>query len=180
VNVVLIGYRGTGKSTVARLLAEMLGRRVFTTDAEIVRRVGCPIPEFVAREGWDRFREVEAEVCREAGSLDGWIIDAGGGVVVRPENVEALRATGRVVWLTAHPDTLAARIGHCTQRPSLTGRKSFLEEIEEVLEERRPLYRSAAHLTVDTDNRTPKEVAEEIAELLRELGNGDQGPGSRV
>ncbi|MBI4560048.1 MAG: shikimate kinase [Candidatus Hydrogenedentes bacterium] len=165
-NVVLIGYRGTGKSTVARLLAEQTGRRLVSTDEEIVRRVGCSIADYVNRHGWERFRDVESEVAREVGALDDTVIDAGGGIILRPENVAALKTKGPLIWLRAEPATIANRIKDSADRPSLTGAKTFLEEIAEVLETRTPLYQAAADLTIDTDNRSPEEVACEIVRIM--------------
>ncbi len=161
-NLVLIGYRGTGKSTVAKLLAERLHRRVVSMDADIVARAGASIPELVEQHGWEHFRNLESELCRELSARDGLIIDAGGGVILRAQNVEAFKATGVVVWLTAEVTTIVRRIGGDTQRPSLTGTKSFIEEIEEVLRERLPKYRAAADHVVPTDGRTPQEVADAI------------------
>jgi shikimate kinase len=124
------------------------------------------VASFVAREGWERFREVESEVCWDLASQDGLVIATGGGVVTRPENVAALRAKGRLFWLKAEPATIAERIRRCEERPSLTGTKSFLDEIEEVLEARTPLYRAAAQYEIDTDGRSVTEVAEEVLRLF--------------
>jgi shikimate kinase len=161
-NVVLIGYRGTGKSTVARLLAVRLGRTAISTDAEIVKRAGQSIPEIVAQHGWEYFRDLESQVCREAADGDRLVIDTGGGAILRAANVEALKKTGRLFWLKASVSTIASRIGADTQRPSLTGTKSFIEEIEEVLQERTPKYEAAADHIVETDHRSIDRIADEI------------------
>jgi shikimate kinase len=166
-NIVLIGYRGSGKSSVGRILAKRLGRPLISTDAEVVRRAGRPIPEIVARSGWDHFRDLESDVCRELAGKDGLIIDTGGGAILKTQNVEVLKSNGRLFWLTAEIPTITGRIGSDTQRPSLTGTKSFTEEIEEVLRERRPKYQAAADHVIPTDGRTPAEVAETI---LAQLG----------
>ncbi len=168
-NLVLIGYRGTGKSVVAKLLAERTGRPVVSLDEEIVRRIGCSIPAYVAKFGWEAFRDVEQEVAAEVSGRDGLIVDAGGGVVTRRANVDVLRNHGRVIWLTADPATIVARIQDDRNRPSLTGDKSFLDEVEEVLAARTPLYADAAHLQVDTAGQTPLEVAEWILRLVPDL-----------
>lgn len=165
-NVVLIGYRGTGKSTVADLVAARLGLTVMSTDAEIVRRTGQSIPELVAQYGWDRFRRLEAELCQELKDQEGLVIDTGGGIVLHSANITALKAHGRVFWLTAEVPTIAARIGTDTQRPSLTGTKSFVEEIEEVLAQRRPLYQAAADAVIPTDHYSPQHVADMIIAQL--------------
>jgi len=165
-NVVLIGYRGTGKSTVGRRLAARLGRTVVSTDLEIVKRAGAGIPDIVAQHGWDYFRDLESQVCRELADRDGLVIDTGGGAILREQNVEALKKTGVLFWLTASIGTIRKRIGRDTQRPSLTGTKSFIDEIQEVLHERTPKYQAAAHHVVETDGRSIKQVVDEILARL--------------
>ena len=165
-NVVLIGYRGTGKSTVGRIVAARLGRSVVSTDVEVVRIAGRGIPEIVAQHGWDYFRDLESQVCRELAGRDGLVIDAGGGAILRAQNVEALKNRGIFFWLTASGDTIARRIGRDTQRPSLTGTKSFVEEIQEVLRERTPKYEAVADHIIATDGRSVVQIADEILARL--------------
>lgn len=160
--VILIGYRGTGKSSVARLVAARLDLEVFGMDGEIVRRAGKPVPEIVAERGWPGFRDLEEEVCRDAVARDDVVIDCGGGVIERPRNIEALSAAGSVFWLKARPETIVARIGGDTQRPSLTGAESFTDEVVEVLTRREPLYAELARYTIDTDALTPEAIVEQI------------------
>lgn len=164
-NLVLVGYRGTGKSTIAQLLGQTLGLPVRSLDAEIVARAGKTIPEIVADGGWDAFRDLESEVVRDAAAGDGLILDCGGGAVLRAANVSALRARGFVVWLTAPIETLAARIAGDANRPSLTG-KPVADEVREVMAIREPLYRAAAHAVVETHTGTPEECAARIAGLF--------------
>ena len=171
-NVVLIGYRGTGKSTVAELVARDLGLRVVCLDAELQREAGKSIPEVVQARGWPGFRDLEAQIVRRFAALDGQVIDCGGGVVEREANYEPLRAAGPVFWLQASTPTIVARIQGDTQRPSLTGAKSFTDEVAEVLERRSPLYRRLAHHEVATDNCTPAEIAAEIVKMARPFGPG--------
>jgi shikimate kinase len=162
-NLVLIGYRGTGKSTVAKLLARQLGMEVISLDDEIVRQAGRSIPEIVAAHGWPHFRDLESEVNERVSRRDNLIIDAGGGVILRAANVENLRRNGVLFWLRASVPVIVARIEGGTQRPALTAGKSFTEEVEEVLRERTPLYEAAAHHQIDTDALSPEQVAAEIA-----------------
>lgn len=169
-NIVLIGYRGAGKSTVAGLLASDLRMPQVCLDEEIVRRAGKRIPEIVADHGWEAFRDLESEVVEAYGENDGWVIDAGGGVILREKNVQNLRRNGTLIWLTAPPSVLIKRIKDDTERPALKDGKTFLEEVEEVLEERLPLYRSAAHRTIDVSDLAPAEVASRIQAMLREEG----------
>lgn len=171
-NLILIGYRGAGKSSVGRLLAERLGWDLISTDAEIVRKAGLPIPDIVQRFGWDHFRNLESAVCRELADKDHLVIDTGGGAILRPENVDSLKATGSLVWLTVEVRTIIERIGGDTQRPSLTGAKSFTDEVEEVLRERQPKYQAAADHIVATDEKSLSEVADTIMALLQTRSSG--------
>lgn len=161
-NIVLIGYRGTGKSTVGTILASRLGRELVSTDAEVIKRARLTIPEIVQQSGWERFRDLESEVCRDLAAKDGLIIDTGGGAILRQLNVASLKKSGKLFWLTASVETIAARIGGDTQRPSLTGTKSFIEEIQDVLSERTPKYHAAADHTIATDGQSAEQVADRI------------------
>jgi shikimate kinase len=165
-NIVLVGYRGTGKSTVGRLLAARLGRELVSTDAEIVKRAQRSIPEIVAQKGWEHFRDLESDICREFASRDQLVIDTGGGAILRVQNVEALKKNGTVFWLTASVETIAKRIGSNNQRPSLTGTKSFVDEIQDVLRERTPKYQAAADHRIATDNRSVNQLVETILTLI--------------
>lgn len=165
-NIVLIGYRGGGKSTVAKLLASALQMPQVCLDEEIVKRAGRRIPEIVATHGWEHFRDLETEVVEIYAKKDEWIIDAGGGVVLREKNVLSLRRNGTLIWLTAPPSVLSQRIHGDSERPALKQGRTFLEEVEEVLQERLPLYGSAAHWTIDTADVSPEEVCRRIQRML--------------
>lgn len=164
-NIVLIGYRGTGKSTIANILSARLKWPTFNLDKAIVEEAGMSIPQIVKNHGWEFFREIESRMVCRAGKKDRTIIDAGGGVVVRFDNVTILRQNGVIIWLKANPETIVGRIREDTQRPSLTG-KTFLEEIEEVLSERTPKYQESADYEIETNHLSPKGVAEKIFECL--------------
>ncbi len=166
-NVVLVGYRGTGKSVVAKRLAGAFGLRVVSLDQELEGKAGKSIPTIVEEIGWSGFRDLEEEIVRTHAALDGQVIDCGGGVIEREANFAVLRSAGTVVWLRADTGTIVQRIAGDTQRPSLTGTKSFTEEVAEVLERREPLYKRIAHLEVNTDGRTVEQVAVEIERRLR-------------
>jgi shikimate kinase len=170
VNLILIGYRGTGKSAIARKLAGILKRQVVSLDQEITRLASMPIPDIVAAHGWNHFRDLEEQVCREFTAKEDLIIDCGGGVVEREANFTSLRSGGKVFWLRATPATIVGRIGGDTMRPSLTGTRTFTEEVEEVLQRRTPLYERLAHTTLDTDGRSLDDLAATIA---RRFGAAD-------
>jgi len=165
VNIVLIGYRGTGKSHVGRLLAEKLSFPYVSIDKAIVSRAGMSITEIVNQFGWPGFRDREALEVREISVWDSIVIDTGGGVVERPENIELLRDNGCLIWLKASVATIVSRIEGGSDRPALTDGKSFTEEVTEVLERRIPLYRNAAMHEIDTDELSPEEIAEQIVML---------------
>ena len=165
-NIVLVGYRGTGKSTVGRLLAARLGLDLVSTDAEIVKRAQRTIPEIVAQEGWEYFRDLESSICRELAGRDQLVIDTGGGAILRAQNVEALKKNSTVVWLTASVETIAKRIGGDRQRPSLTGTNSFVDEIQDVLRERTPKYQAAADHSIATDDQSINQLVEALLTLV--------------
>lgn len=166
-NVALIGYRGTGKSHVARLLAERLGLSRISLDQAIAGRAGMTIPQIVEKYGWPGFRDLETQEVRHASACDGLVIDCGGGVIERPENIELLRANSRIIWLKASVPVIVDRIGGDDGRPALTAGKSFTEEVAEVLERRTPLYAAAAEMVIDTDRLTPEDIADRIAAFLK-------------
>jgi len=164
-NISLIGYRGTGKSVVGEILSNRLQMKCIGMDARIVEKAGMSIPEIVESQGWSAFRDIESEVVRELANHDNIIIDTGGGVIERPENIDILKASSCIVWLKASTGAIVSRIQGDTERPSLTGEKSFTEEVKEVLERRTPIYASAAQYEIDTENLTPDQVADKIIKI---------------
>lgn len=160
--LVLVGYRGTGKTVVGDLLAKRLQIPCIGMDEEVVRRAGMPTKEIVDKFGWPKFRDIESEVALELSGRDNIIVDTGGGVIERPENIEALSKNACIFWLKASVDTIVSRIQDCTERPSLTAGKTFTEEVAEVLDRRNPKYKSAANYEIDTDGQTPEQIADKI------------------
>ena len=166
-NLVLIGYRGTGKSTIGKRLSEVLEMSYISTDEEIVRRAGMTIPEIVSAFSWDHFRELEAEVIPDVAARDHCVIDTGGGVVTRRENVRRLKRNGLVFLLEARISDIIDRIRDGVDRPSLTGEQDFLSEVEQVLSARRPLYQEAADYVVNTSDLDVEAAVQEIARRFR-------------
>ena len=148
------------------MLAKRLGRDLLSTDTEVVRRAKLSIPELVQRYGWDYFRDMESTVCRDLAGKHQVIIDTGGGVILRQDNVDVLRKNGQLYWLTASVETISRRIRHDTQRPSLTVGKSFIEEIRDVLAERIPTYQAAADCIIATEGLTVNQVADSILRMI--------------
>ena len=166
-NIVLIGYRGTGKSVVGKRVADSLQMQCIAMDARIVEKAGMSIPDIVKNHDWTTFRDMESEVVRELAARDNIIIDTGGGVIERPENIDALQANSCVIWLKASVRAIVSRIQEGTERPALTDGKSFTEEVAEVLERRTPKYKSAAQYEIDTDQLTPEQVADRVIEIWK-------------
>jgi shikimate kinase len=169
-NIVLIGMRGSGKTMVGKILARKLGRELVEMDELITRRAGLTIPEIVERYGWRKFRDIEEEITDQVAKLDNTINASGGGVVTREKNIQQLKKSGVLVWLKANVDTLFERIGEDSERPPLVSSRSQREDIEMTLVERISLYQKAADFVVDTENKTPEEVAEAIINLLTMRG----------
>jgi len=160
-NIVLIGYRGTGKSVV-----EVLDRQYVGLDAAIVDLAGQSIPEVVEAHGWAHFRDLESDVVRQASERDNCVLDTGGGAILRDANVTHLKQNGTLIWLQSSVADIVARIGDDNQRPSLTGTKSFTEEVEEVLAERTPKYAAAADHVIDDQGLSIEQVTQKVIALL--------------
>ncbi len=164
-NIVLIGYRGTGKTTVAQELAQRIGWSWVDTDAEIERAAGTTIADVFATQGEPAFRDLESRIIAQVAQRERTILATGGGAVLRDENRLRLRACGRVVWLRAAVDTIHRRLQEdarsAAQRPALT-QYGEREEIQRLLAVREPLYRQCADLIVDTDEHSPQAVVEHI------------------
>lgn len=161
-NIILIGMRGSGKTTVAKQLAKKLNKEYKEMDELIVVKKSMSIPEIVEKHGWDYFRDLESEIVQELCQQDNIIISCGGGVVVRPKNITILKKNGKLFWLQVSVETLLKRIGDDANRPSLTGKASRKEDMEEVLQQRYELYKNAADVIIDTEKMNAKEVADTI------------------
>ena len=163
--ILLIGYRGTGKTTVANHLAAQTGNPWIDIDAEIVRCAECTVKEIFDNEGEEGFRRRETVALKEVLAHPYPIIACGGGIVIREENRQLLATSGKCVWLRATSQTICGRLENDSrssiQRPPLTelGRA---EEISQLLEQREPLYTRCADLVIDTDEKSTEQVAMEI------------------
>ncbi len=170
-NIVLIGYRASGKTSVGRELARILDRPFFDSDRMIFAKTGRSIGEIVETGGWLAFREMEKTVIADLSGLDGVVIALGGGAVMDPDNVAMLESQGRFVWLQADARVLARRMSDDrngrAQRPALTG-AGVLAEIDEVLSKRLPVYRDVADIVIDTAGKDPAVIAAEIVAHLEE------------
>ena len=166
-NIFLVGLMGAGKSTVGRLLARRLSMRFVDTDHEIEKRNGVTIPVIFEIEGEDGFRRREQEVLADLAQEQGLVLNTGGGIVLRPENREALRNHGFVVYLNARPELLAERTKHDRSRPLLNV-EDPLARLRQLHAVRDPLYREVAHAIVETGRGAPQQVVQAIlSEMMR-------------
>ena len=177
-NLTLIGYRATGKTSLAKLLAERLGWDWIDADVEIERVAEKTIAEMFAEDGEPAFRDCEARIIADLTSRANLVIAAGGGAPLREESRKAMRAGGQVVWLQASAETIHARMtGDTTtasRRPSLTDRGP-LDEIIYVMSAREPIYRESAHVEIDTDGRSLDAIVDEILERVDVKGTPGVG-----
>jgi len=171
--IILTGYRATGKSSIGKILADLLGFSFVDTDQVIEKRQGEAIAEMVGRGGWDLFRRKEEDTILELARSKNSVIATGGGAVMHEKAWAELRKNGLAVWLTADVNTICRRLAADSetddQRPPLT-EMGTMDEISMVLENRRPLYEKSSDLTVNTEGKTPEEVAEVI---LNEMKKGN-------
>ena len=171
-NIVLIGYRCSGKTAVGKIVARELQRNFLDTDVLIEERACCSIETLISTKGWDHFREIEKGVVQEVSMRDGLVIATGGGVVMDEQNVKNLKGNGWIVWLNGKAEVLKDRMGKEQSsgkgRPSLTGADP-LEEIRQVLDVRTPVYEQAATLVVDTTTLTLREVADLVMKRLPQI-----------
>lgn len=161
-NVVLIGFMGAGKTVVGRALSERLGFPLFDTDRMVEEGAGRPIAELWDDEGEAGFRAREHDAVLQACAGTGRVIACGGGAVLEIRNYGILKGAGTVVYLRAPATVLRERVGIALDRPLLREEGAF----DKLLAERQPAYESAADVIVDTDGKTPDDVAAEISERL--------------
>lgn len=173
-NVVLIGYRATGKSTVGRILSDKLKITFCDADLLVEKKMAMPIKEIVALHGWDFFRLKEKETIKMLTQKKSGIIATGGGVVLDQENVNLLKRTGIVIWLDAPVQDIVNRLNKDAQskatRPQFTT-GNITEETIDIMNQRLPLYEKAADYILDTTGKKAAQVAEEIYQYLLKSGN---------
>jgi shikimate kinase len=164
-NIILTGFMGTGKTAVGKELARLLNMRLVDVDTEIERSRKMKITDIFRDFGEPYFRDVETEMIRELARTKNTVISTGGGAVLRAENMEVLRETGVIFCLFADPETIISRTGGSKDRPLLNV-EDPLAKINELFQARMPLYKKAG-IAIDTNGKTPLDVAEEIADIFR-------------
>ena len=165
-NIVLIGFMGTGKTTISEYLKEAYGMDIIDMDQEIVDREKMSIPEIFAIHGEEWFRYLETNLLIELQQKKNTVISCGGGAALRERNVDEMKKNGRVVLLTASPEIIFERVKDSDDRPVLRGRKN-VAGIAELMEQRRAKYEAAADLIISTDHKTVPAICEEMIKSLK-------------
>ena len=163
-NIVLVGFMGTGKTVTAKALAKRLGLRYVSIDDLIEKKENKKISDIFAENGEEYFRKIESEAIREAAAIEGVVIDAGGGAVIKEENVKNLKKTGVIICLTATPDVILQRTKNQAHRPLLNV-PDPKSKIEELLAKRLPYYKKADFI-IDTSDMAPVEAAGKIEKIM--------------
>lgn len=167
-NVILIGFMGTGKTSIGRRVAQSLDFDFVDTDDLIIESAGKPITEIFSDQGESYFRDLETEVLRSSGLRSHQIISTGGGIVIRELNRKILSQAGYVIWLKATPETILQHVSRNQERP-LLHTSNPLQTIKDMLSERENWYSTAADFTIDTDELAIEETAFGICESVRVL-----------
>jgi shikimate kinase len=172
-NIILIGFMGTGKTTIATALANRLKMRYVSTDDLIEKKEKRTINEIFTKSGEDYFRDTESEVVRELSDKEALVIDTGGGIVIRGENIANLKSNGIVICLTADEKTIMERTKKYKHRPLLNV-EDPKQKIRNLLAKRAPFYAKADH-SIDTAKLTARQIVENIIEIYEASENKTEG-----
>lgn len=167
-NIVLIGMRGSGKSTIGARLSSELLLPLVETDKLIEEKNQKSISEIVNDFGWEYFRACEKEAIADCTQMDSVIISGGGGVILSQENRMQLKKNGLLIYLKVSPEILAKRIGNDSTRPFLTNAKTRIEDIRETFSERSKLYEESAAFIIEADQKSVDQICSEIKTFLDE------------
>ncbi len=160
-NIFLIGFMGAGKSTISSTLHDVFAMDVIEMDQLISERNGMSISEIFAANGEEYFRNEETNLLIEIQSRKNVIISCGGGVPMRDINVQEMKKSGKIVLLTASPETILNRVKESHDRPLLENNKN-VEFIADLMEKRKPRYEAAADIIINTDNKSALQICEEV------------------
>ena len=167
-NIFLIGFMGVGKSTIARLLSDKLGMELVEMDETIEAEQGMSIPEIFETKGEDAFRDIESALVERISHHKNAIVSCGGGAVLREKNVASMKKNGKIIFLTATPETIFERVRDTTNRPLLAGNMN-VEYIAKLMERRRTLYEEAADVIISTDAKSTEMILNEISDICVDI-----------
>ena len=165
-NVFLIGFMGSGKSTIARCLAENYGMDMMDMDQCIVEDEGMSISDIFAQKGELYFRDAETNLLIQVQGEQNKVVSCGGGVVLREKNIQAMKNIGQIVLLDAKPETILERVKDDDNRPLLRGNKN-VQFIRDMMGKRQPKYEAAADLVIYTDGKSADEICKEIISKVK-------------
>lgn len=160
-NIFLIGFMGAGKSTIARMLSKEWNASLIEMDETIEKEEQMSIPKIFETYGEEHFRDLERRLIQRITKEGGAVVSCGGGAVLREDNVRTMKENGRIVYLSATPETIYHRVRYSTNRPLLNGNMN-VEFISELMERRRAVYESAADIEIITDGLEKKQIVERI------------------
>jgi shikimate kinase len=166
-NIFLIGFMGTGKTTISDYFSNMFAMKYFEMDEVIAQRAGMSISDIFATYGEQYFRDLETNLIKEVADKKNTMISCGGGTPMRQCNVDEMKKSGKIVLLTATPETVFDRVKDSHDRPVIENNKN-VPFISDLMEQRRPKYEAAADIVIHTDNKTALEICEEIVQKLKE------------
>ncbi|NPA54111.1 MAG: shikimate kinase [Aquificae bacterium] len=161
-NIFLVGFMGSGKSTVGKILSEKTGLKFIDIDEEIEKKQGKKIKDIFKEKGEKFFRNLEKEEIKNLAQKEGFIVSTGGGLGANPENMKIMKKNGIVVWIDVSLDEILRRCGNDMERPLLN---QPYESLKNLYEERKKVY-SQAHIHIQGENKVPEKIAEEILEKI--------------
>jgi len=163
-NLFLIGFMGCGKSTMSRLLSEATGRELVEMDETIEKEAGMSINEIFETYGEVHFRDLESALISRITQKGGAIVSCGGGAILRSENVQSMKKNGKIIYLSATPETIYERVRYSTNRPLLAGNMN-VEYIASLMNQRLPRYMEAADITISVDEKEKSQILEELIKI---------------
>lgn len=170
-NVFLIGFMGVGKSTMARMLAEELHMNLIEMDETIEAEQGMTIQEIFEKQGENGFRDIESAFVERISQGQNMVVSCGGGAVLRKQNVENMKKSGKIIFLTATPETIFERVRYSTNRPLLNGNMN-VEYIAQLMERRKSIYESAADVIIITDGKSEAEMLQDLLVVVQNEKSG--------
>ena len=177
-NLFLIGYRCTGKTTIGKSIAMTMDWSLVDSDILVIKEYGKSIKDIIDTEGWEAFRRMERSTLKQICTKDRQVVATGGGVVLDKANIKAMKTSGMVIWLGATAETIQKRMLQDKNtgnfRPALTD-KGRMQEIEDMLLKRNPYYESASDFSIQTDDEPLNKITQRIIEKLNESRGGKFG-----
>ena len=172
-NIYLIGFMGTGKSTIASAFSEMQKMKIVEMDDVISEKAGMSIKSIFSEYGEEYFRNLETKLLKEIVQMENVIVSCGGGVVLRQENISMMKDTGTIVHLSAKPEEILRRVKNDNKRPLLQGSKN-VESKESLMKTRNTSYENAADFTIHTDGKSKEVICEEIIKELQRMKESEE------